>query len=158
MAATTEISIGGRKVPYPHPSSAAATAVGQGNRRTGTKPEVAVRSLLHRHGVRFRKDHPIRAAGRLVRPDIALTRAKVAVFIDGCFWHACPDHGRQPKANPAYWAPKLAANVERDRRVTAALEAEGWTVLRFWEHEDRVDVAERIEQVWQVRIAPPTAG
>jgi DNA mismatch endonuclease (patch repair protein) len=68
------------------------------------------------------------------------TRARLAIFIDGCFWHACPEHGRRPAVkNRDYWAPKLAGNAERDKRHTQALEDAGWTVLRFWEHE-RVDL------------------
>lgn len=159
MVATAHVSLGGGvTVPYPQPTSPAATAVGRGNHRSETKPEVAVRSLLHRRGVRFRKDFPVRVGGRLVRPDIVLTRANIAAFIDGCFWHACPDHGRQPKANPAYWGPKLQANVERDQRTTEALAAAGWMVLRYWEHEDPGAVAEDIERSWQIRVASTRAG
>jgi DNA mismatch endonuclease (patch repair protein) len=69
-----------------------------------------------------------------VRPDIAFTARKVAVFVDGCFWHACPDHGSQPKNNEWYWSPKLARNVERDRAADAALAQAGWIVVRLWEH------------------------
>lgn len=104
-------------------------------RRRDTKPEIALRSALHRLGYRFRKDFPIRIDGRLIRPDIAFTRRRVAVFIDGCFWHSCPEHGRQPGVNGEYWSPKLEGNVRRDREQTTKLESLGWTVLRFWEHE-----------------------
>lgn len=104
-------------------------------RRTDTKPEVALRSALHSAGYRFRKDYPLRLAGRLVRPDIAFTRAKVAVFVDGCFWHCCPLHGRQPTSNTGYWSPKLQGNVDRDRLQTELLEANGWRVVRVWSHE-----------------------
>lgn len=128
---------GGLRVPYPEPRDAAATKVGKGNRRTDTKPEVALRSELHRRGLRFRKDHPIRVEGRRpIRPDVVFTRARVAVFVDGCFWHGCPEHQVVPKSNPGYWIPKLRRNTERDCEADAALEADGWTVLRFWEHED----------------------
>jgi DNA mismatch endonuclease (patch repair protein) len=68
------------------------------------------------------------------RADIAFTRQRIAVFIDGCFWHSCPEHLHLPKANADYWIPKLARNVERDAEVTAVLRGLGWTVLRFWEH------------------------
>ncbi|MFF5033882.1 very short patch repair endonuclease [Nocardia salmonicida] len=105
-------------------------------RRADTKPEVELRSSLHRLGYRFRKDFPIAVAGRRpVRPDIVFTARRVAVFVDGCFWHVCPDHGRLPTTNEWYWSPKLRRNVERDREVDAALSAAGWTVIRVWEHE-----------------------
>lgn len=116
-------------------------------RRRDTKPEVALRSALHRVGYRFRKDHPIRIDGRLIRPDISFTRPKVAVFIDGCFWHCCPEHGRRPSVNGDYWSPKLEGNVRRDRQQTAALRSAGWIVLRFWEHEDRGAVVSDITHV-----------
>ena len=76
--------------------------------------------------------------------DIAFTRARLAVYIDGCFWHGCPAHGTAPKANSAWWADKIAANKARDSAATAQLEALGWTVLRFWEHEVPDDVVRRI--------------
>jgi DNA mismatch endonuclease, patch repair protein len=105
------------------------------NRRTDTKPELALRHALHRLGYRYRKDHRLDlAGGRRVRPDIAFTARKVAVFVDGCFWHACPEHGSKPRANEWYWGPKLIKNVERDRINDAALILAGWTVIRLWEH------------------------
>ena len=132
-------------VPYPEPTTEAATKIGKANRRTDTKVEVALRSELHRRGRRFRKDHLIRVDGVRVRPDIVFTRRMLAVFVDGCFWHCCPEHMRVPKSNVDYWGPKLQANVERDRRVDAALRGSGWTVLRIWEHEDPLAAATRIE-------------
>ena len=105
------------------------------NRRTDTKPELALRHALHRLGYRYRKDYRLDlASGRRVRPDIAFTARKVAVFVDGCFWHACPEHGSKPRANQWYWSPKLIKNVERDRVNDAALTLAGWTVVRLWEH------------------------
>ena len=96
------------------------------NRRADTKPELALRSALHRRGYRFRKDHRLDLdAGARVRPDIAFTARRVAVFVDGCFWHACPEHGRNPAVNEWYWAPKLRRTVERDRAADAALVAAG---------------------------------
>jgi DNA mismatch endonuclease (patch repair protein) len=126
----------GRIVPYPEPKDEAATKIGKANRRTGTKPEMQLRSALHHRGHRFRKDHLLRVGGVRVRPDVVFTRWRVAVFVDGCFWHSCPEHQHVPKRNLDYWLPKLAANVERDRRVNAALTDEGWFVLRIWEHVD----------------------
>jgi DNA mismatch endonuclease, patch repair protein len=105
-------------------------------RRTDTKPEVALRRALHRQGYRFRKDYRLDLAeGKRVRPDIAFTARRVAVFVDGCFWHACPEHGSKPANNTWYWEPKLRRNVERDRVADAALSAAGWDVVRVWEHE-----------------------
>jgi DNA mismatch endonuclease, patch repair protein len=104
-------------------------------KRAGTKPEIALRSALHRLGYRYRKDHRLDLAeGVRVRPDIVFTARRVAVFVDGCFWHACPEHGRQPSVNEWYWAPKLRRTVERDRAADLALAAAGWQVVRLWEH------------------------
>jgi DNA mismatch endonuclease (patch repair protein) len=79
------------------------------------------------------------------------TRSKVAVFIDGCFWHRCPDHARTPRRNLAYWIPKLQANVDRDQRVEAALVSDGWTVVRVWEHEAVVQAVARIASTVSAR-------
>lgn len=135
---------GGRILPYPEPRDEAATKIGKANRRTGTKPEMRLRSSLHRRGHRFRKDHLLRTGTVRVRPDVVFTRWRVAVFVDGCFWHGCPEHQHIPKRNLDYWVPKLEANIERDRRVDAALEAAGWVVVRVWEHDG---VSEAVEVV-----------
>ena len=105
-------------------------------KRTDTKPEIELRRLLHRQGLRFRKDYRLDLPGGRVRPDVVFTRARVAVFLDSCFWHSCPDHGRGPTRNQWYWSPKLARTVERDRQAVAVVEAAGWQVIRIWEHED----------------------
>ncbi|GAA2693898.1 very short patch repair endonuclease [Actinoplanes palleronii] len=120
---------------YPAPLNAGRSRNMQANRRTDTKPEVILRKALHHLGYRYRKDLLVKLPETRVRPDIVFTRRKIAVFVDGCFWHACPQHGRQPTTNEWYWSPKLQRNVERDTRVNAALRGAGWTVLRFWEHE-----------------------
>lgn len=119
----------------------------QGNRKRDTKPEKALRSSLFMRGLRYRVDYPIRAAQgvRTIRADIAFTSAKLAVFVDGCFWHCCPDHGTRPNRNSHYWDAKLQRNVERDRRYDAVLTEAGWTVLRFWEHEDPDRAAAAVE-------------
>ena len=110
-----------------------------------TRPEVLVRSLLHRRGLRFRKhDRPLRELR--CRADVVFPRQKVAVFVDGCFWHGCPQHGHTPRSNSDYWAAKLALNARRDARNDAVLERAGWTVVRAWEHEDPQDVADRVLQ------------
>jgi DNA mismatch endonuclease, patch repair protein len=120
---------------YPKASSPGRAANMRAIRRTDTKPELALRRALHRMGYRFRKDHRLDLdGGRRVRPDIAFTARKVAVFVDGCFWHACPEHGSKPSVNQGYWNPKLSRNVERDRVADSALEQAGWRVIRLWEH------------------------
>jgi DNA mismatch endonuclease (patch repair protein) len=122
------------RLPRPMPTSSAATAKMRANKRANTKPEIRLRSELHAAGMRFRKDFPVSVPGVRVRPDVVFTRARVAVFLDGCFWHACPYHGDTPRSNTEYWIPKLQRNAERDRLVDECLRAAGWTVLRLWEH------------------------
>lgn len=123
-------------------------------KRRDTPPELAIRKELHRQGLRYRVDVPIPGVTRS-RPDIVFTAAKVAVFVDGCFWHSCPEHGTTPTANRGWWEEKLAANVERDRRHDAELEAAGWIVLRLWEHEDPVMCADVIAEAVQRRTRLP---
>jgi DNA mismatch endonuclease (patch repair protein) len=82
-----------------------------------------------------------------VRPDVVFRRARVAVFIDGCFWHGCPVHGTRPRSNTAYWDTKIARNRARDERADTALTAAGWRVVRLWEHEDPADAASAIAAV-----------
>ncbi|URN13216.1 very short patch repair endonuclease [Streptomyces radiopugnans] len=113
-------------------------------KRRDTKPERAIRSLLHAAGKRYRLDVRLDLEGARPRPDILFTRARVAVFVDGCFWHCCPEHGRQPGVNGGYWGPKLERNVARDRAADAALTAAGWTVVRVWEHETPHEAVARI--------------
>lgn len=143
----------GVDVPYPEPTSKAATAIGKGNRRRDTKPEVALRSTLHQRGLRFRKDFLVRYPGSRVRVDICFTKARIAVFVDGCFWHVCPEHHHPPGRNQDYWSPKLGANVARDRRNDMGLTADGWLVLRVWEHEDVAAAADRVEAAVRDRPA-----
>lgn len=124
-------------------SSPASRAVMQANRRRDTKPELAVRRLVHAAGRRYRVDsRPLADLNR--RADLVFSRAKVAVFIDGCYWHGCPEHGSAARTNAAYWGPKIAGNVSRDRDTDDRLHAAGWTVIRAWEHDDPHAVAERI--------------
>ena len=114
------------------------------NRRRDTGPEMRIRSLLHGAGARYRVDYRVGTGRSAPRPDIAFTRQRLAVFIDGCFWHCCPDHAVLPKANRGFWEPKLRRNAERDRENDAALAAMGWSVIRVWEHEDPEHAAARI--------------
>jgi DNA mismatch endonuclease, patch repair protein len=141
----------GVRVPYPEPTSAEASAIGRANRRTDTKPERLLRSNLHALGLRFRVDLRIKEEGVAVRPDIVFTRRRIAVFVDGCFWHRCPQHFHAPKRNLDYWGPKIEANVRRDERVAAALRAAGWYVARIWEHEDMTEAALALRATWMAR-------
>src|SRR5882762_7020642 len=98
-----------------------------------TLPEMRLRRALWRAGLRFRLRYP----GMRIRKDLVLScdAFRLAVFLDGCFWHGCPDHYVPPRSAIELWSQKLAGNVERDRRQTLVLEAAGWRVLRFWECE-----------------------
>jgi DNA mismatch endonuclease (patch repair protein) len=116
------------------------------------RPEMAVRRLLHAEGLRYRVAWPVPGQRRRTI-DIAFTRARLAVFIDGCFWHGCPVHATSPKANAAWWIEKIATNRARDADVTAQLEDMGWTVMRFWEHEAPDDVVTRIRAAVRRRAA-----
>ncbi|AOD24240.1 very short patch repair endonuclease [Rhodococcus sp. p52] len=120
-------------------------------RRRDTVPEVALRKELHRRGRRFFVDRaPLPGMRR--RADLVFPRRRVAVYVDGCFWHSCPQHATFPKNNAEWWAAKLAANVQRDRDTDARLQAAGWTVVRVWEHEDPVVAATHVEDALS---APP---
>lgn len=120
-------------------------------RSRDTDPERALRSSLHRRGLRYRL-HRRPVPGLRRQADIVFGPARVAVFVDGCFWHCCPDHATSPKANGAWWATKLAANVARDRDTDERLNAAGWTVVRVWEHEDPTAAAARIAELVRSRI------
>src|SRR5687768_9286147 len=116
----------------------------QSNKRRDTKPELAVRRLLHAAGLRYRVDlAPVPGLRR--RADIVFPREQVAIFIDGCYWHGCPDHGPTKfGTNADYWVPKIAENRARDLDTTAGFEDAGWQVLRFWSHADPVAVADAV--------------
>lgn len=105
-----------------------------------------MRRLLHAAGLRYRVVYPI-AGQRRRTIDIAFTRQKVAVFIDGCFWHSCPQHGTMPRANATWWQAKLTANHERDAETDRMLSELGWVSLRFWEHEPPEQVVARVSAV-----------
>lgn len=113
-------------------------------RRKDTKPELDLRRILHARGLRYRVTYPVPGLPRRTI-DVAFTRTKVAVFIDGCFWHGCPDHATQPRANSEWWARKLKANMTRDTDTSRFLREQGWTVVRFWEHEEPASVADRVQ-------------
>lgn len=125
-------------------SSWQTRAVMVANRGRDTKPELALRSLLHAKGLRYRVDKsPIKGLRR--RADIIFSRDKIAVFIDGCFWHGCPQHLRPAKKNAEAWAAKIEENRSRDANTNEILRSSGWTVIRFWEHEDPSKAAESVE-------------
>jgi DNA mismatch endonuclease (patch repair protein) len=120
----------------PAASSEAAQRTMRGNRRRDSEPELRLRRALHAVGLRFRVDLPIRVPDRRpIRPDVVFTKQRVAVFVDGCFWHGCAEHGRRPRTNSTYWDAKVAVNQARDREQTSALTRAGWAVVRVWEHE-----------------------
>jgi DNA mismatch endonuclease (patch repair protein) len=112
--------------------------------RAHTEPEVTLRKLLHAAGLRYRVNLPVPGMKRRTM-DVAFTKAKVAVFVDGCFWHSCPEHATYPAANKDWWAEKLAGNVARDVATTRHLEELGWQVIRVWEHEPMAEVALRVQ-------------
>ncbi len=118
-------------------------------RDTGT--EVALRRELHRLGLRFR----VQVRALPGRPDIAFTRARIAIFVDGCFWHKCPTHGSAPKNNGPWWSAKLDGNVARDRRKDEQLRAMGWLPVHVWEHEDPTTSALSIQALWRDRTDKP---
>lgn len=118
--------------------------------RRDTEAEMAVRRAVWRRGLRYRVDvRPLPGSRR--RADLVFTRVKVAVFVDGCFWHGCPLHATAPKANAKWWEEKLAANVERDRDTDERLGEAGWQVVRIWEHEDPEEAAARVADVIRER-------
>lgn len=115
----------------------------QANRSRDTRPELAVRRAAHAAGLRYRVDRrPIPRLNR--RADLIFSRARVAVFVDGCFWHGCPEHHTVAKSNASFWAEKVRRNRERDAETDAILIENGWTIIRAWEHEPVDQIVERI--------------
>ncbi len=130
----------------PTPKTPETAARFRRQRRRDTGPELALRRALHSRGLRYRVDvSPI--TGMRSRADILFTKARVAVFVDGCFWHGCPEHATAPKNNAEWWRQKIEANRQRDERVTAQLQKAGWAVERVWEHEDPEIAADRIVEL-----------
>lgn len=121
--------------------------------RRDTSPELALRSALHRRGLRFRV-HRRPIPGLRREADLVFPRTRVAVFIDGCFWHACPVHGTWPRNNAEWWRAKLEGNRQRDAQTDARLADAGWLAVRVWEHEAVDDAANRIADVVRARRAP----
>jgi DNA mismatch endonuclease (patch repair protein) len=110
-----------------------------------TRPEMALRRELWRRGRRYRVDHPLPLPGVHRRADLVFSKARLAVFVDGCYWHVCPAHGTEPRTNAEYWSAKLRRNVARDRETDQLACEAGWGLLRVWEHEKTMDAADRVE-------------
>jgi len=125
--------------------------------RRDTSPEIRVRSALHARGLRYRVCLPVPDLRRRTI-DVAFTRTKVAVFVDGCFWHGCTEHLRPPRVNAAWWEEKVRRNRARDAETNKHLIALGWQVLRHWEHEEAQPVAEAVELVVRSRRAQLSSG
>jgi len=129
----------------PKASSDAARKRMKATRQRETKAELLVRSELHSRGLRYRI-HRLVLKDVQRRVDIVFHSKRVAVFIDGCFWHGCPSHGTYPKKNREYWEQKIERNIKRDRDTDRRLKDEGWLVVRIWEHEDPKKAADRVEE------------
>ena len=122
----------------------------QSNKSRDTKPELALRSAVHARGLRYRVSaKPLEGVRRTA--DLVFPRAKVAVFLDGCFWHGCPEHHTVASANAKFWADKVDANRKRDRDTDSRLTEAGWISVRIWEHEDVAEAARRVEEVVRAR-------
>jgi DNA mismatch endonuclease (patch repair protein) len=113
-------------------------------RSANTTPELLLRKALWTAGLRYRLKNKLPG-----KPDIVFAAAKVAVFVDGCFWHGCPLHGRIPKSNQPFWVGKFTHNIARDLATEAALAAQGWRVMRFWEHEVEQDLISCVFKILQ---------
>jgi DNA mismatch endonuclease (patch repair protein) len=122
----------------------------QSNKGRDTKPELALRRAVHALGLRYRVSvRPLPSIKRTA--DLVFTRAKVAIFLDGCFWHGCPDHHTKSATNAAYWADKVERNRARDRETNRLLEEAGWVVVRIWEHEDPSQAALKVQSIVRSR-------
>lgn len=130
---------------HPGSSSPALSARMSTAKRRDTAPEMLLRRELHRRGLRYRVVTKVPGNNRRTI-DIAFPRQRLAVFVDGCFWHSCPEHGTQPSANSAWWTTKLRANRDRDADTDRLLAEAGWQVLRIWEHETPADAADRVQE------------
>ena len=131
-------------------SSPEARARMQSNKSRDTKPELALRSAVHALGLRYRVSaKPLAGVRRTA--DLVFPRAKVAVFLDGCFWHGCPQHHTVASANAKFWADKVEGNRARDQNTDERLADAGWVSVRIWEHEDPREAAQRVEEVVRAR-------
>ncbi len=129
-------------------------------RQKGTNAELALRREMYRIGLRYRIDYEVLKKPRRVA-DIAFPGRKIAIFVDGCFWHGCPEHGTWPKRNADFWRQKIEANRQRDADTNARLQANGWTALRFWSHESPVEAAQAVARVLakaDTKLRAPSPG
>ena len=132
-------------------SSPEARARMKSNKSRDTKPELALRSAVHARGLRYRVSaKPLAGVRRTA--DLVFPRAKVAVFLDGCFWHGCPEHHTVASANAKFWADKVEGNRKRDRDTDGRLAEAGWVSVRVWEHEDVAAAARRVEEIVRARV------
>jgi DNA mismatch endonuclease (patch repair protein) len=141
----------------PAPSSAVVRRRMQQQRRRDTRPEIALRRALHAAGLRYRVERPV-LPGMRRRADIVFGPAKVAVFVDGCFWHMCPEHATFPKANAEWWREKLERNQARDQDTDQLLREQGWLPVRVWEHEEIAEAALRVAEIVHGRRAAHQRG
>ncbi|GII02756.1 hypothetical protein Pta02_47640 [Planobispora takensis] len=139
-------------------SSDAVRASMRSNKSRDTKPELALRKAVHALGLRYRVAVRLPLPGRRRTADLAFPRLRIAVFLDGCFWHGCPEHHSVAKTNSAYWSEKLRANRERDADTDRRLKEAGWSVIRVWEHEDPVEAAQRVATAVRTARASQVAG
>ena len=137
---------GNRAVPSSQAASKRMAATGQRD----TLPELELRRRLHKMGFRYRVDLPVLDKPRR-RADLAFIKARVAVFVDGCFWHGCREHGSWPKSNAQFWREKIEANRRRDIDTNQRMESQGWTVIRIWEHECPGEAALKVARVVRSR-------
>lgn len=115
----------------------------RGNRKRDTQPEVALRRAVHRLGLRYRvATRPL--PDKHWTADLVFPSVRIAVFVDGCYWHGCPEHYAKPRTNATYWVPKIERNRARDAIVDQDLAAAGWTSVRIWEHESMIEAAARV--------------
>ncbi len=136
----------------PQASSPEALARMVRQRRRDTGPELALRRELYKAGLRYRVDYALPGLRR--RADLAFPGRRVAIFVDGCFWHGCPRHASWPKANAAWWRSKIEANRSRDRDTDARLADQGWKVIRIWEHETAEAAARDVIELVRPRGQP----
>lgn len=128
------------------PSSREASTRMARVRQEGTQAEVDLRKALHARGLRYRLHVPLLTKPRRVA-DIVFPRARLAVFVDGCFWHGCPEHASWPKSNADFWREKIETNRARDADTDHRLQTLGWMVVRVWSHENAGEAADRIAQI-----------
>ena len=133
------------------PSSHKASRRMERVRQKGTRCEVELRRTLHFRRLRYRLQVPLITNSRRVA-DIVFRRRKLAIFVDGCFWHGCPEHGTSPKSNADFWRDKIETNKKRELDTNQRLTEAGWRVLRVWEHEEAEDAADRIMEALEFDV------